>query len=88
MRMDYPSGKQMKVRLEVLPIHYLMLKYWHQYANQEMKEFYWLPEVGETIDGLVRRNLTTLEILTIEECYYELRELIKNEYGQTIELSH
>lgn len=57
-------------------------------ANQELKEHYRLPEVGETIEGLERRNLEPLDIFTIEECYFELRELIKSQYGQTIEISH
>jgi hypothetical protein len=74
--------------LKVKPIHYLMLKYWHRMANHELKEHYRLPEVGETIEGLERRNLSTLDIFTIEECYEELRELIKTQYGQTIDMCH
>lgn len=79
---------QQKKQLKILPIHYMMLKYWHKMANQEMKEFYWLPEVGETIEGLERRNLSNLDIFTIEECYCELRELIKSQHGQTIDICH
>lgn len=69
-------------------IHYMMLKYWHKMACQELKEHYRLPEVGETFEGLARRGLEPLDIFTIEECYFELRELIKSQYGQTINLGH
>lgn len=77
-----------KKKLDTLPVHYMMLKYWHRFADQEMKEFYHLPEVGETIEGLVKRNLSALEIFTIEECYSELRELIKTRFNSTIEVCH
>ena len=78
----------MRKEIQVKPRHFLMLRYWHKMANSDLKEHYRLPEVGETIEGLERRKLSVLDIFTIEECYFELRELIKSEYGQTIEVCH
>lgn len=65
--------------------HFMMLKYWHRFANQELKEHYRLPEVGETFEGLLRRNLTSKDVEYIEACYWELRGLIKIHYGGKIE---
>lgn len=68
--------------------HFLMLKYWHRSASQELKDHYRLPEVGENFDGLAKRSFRPIDIFTIEEAYFELRELIKSQCGQTIELGH
>ena len=68
--------------------HFLMLRYWHLKADTELKDHYRLPEVGETFAGLERRGLKRLDIFTIEECYLELRQLIKNQSEGKIELYH
>jgi len=68
--------------------HYLMLKYWHRKAPRDLKAHYRLPEVGESFDGLARRSFNPIDIFTIEEAYFELRALIKNQCCPTIEVCH
>lgn len=65
-----------------------MLRYWHKRASQELKDHYRLPEVGETFDGLEKRSFMPIDIFTIEEAYFELRELIKSGTGPTMEICH
>lgn len=77
-----------KRKIAVTLKHFMMLKFWHKLADDELKDHYRLPEIGETFEGLARRNLRPLDIFMIEECYFELRELIKMPLGQTINLGH